>query len=109
MRRIPPPLHLFTSTPRFKLTGEFYGLDPPTANLELLARFFERYPDYADKAFLSVKVSIPRFGACTRFHAQNGHSVAHHTVHMVTCMFPHQLLKWLLIHGLQRGSTRTQG
>lgn len=50
-------------------TGEFYGLDPPSANLELLARFFERYPDYAEKAFLSVKVSIPRFGACTRLDA----------------------------------------
>jgi hypothetical protein len=24
----------------------------------LVARFFEKYPDYADKAFLSVKVSI---------------------------------------------------
>jgi pyridoxine 4-dehydrogenase len=39
-------------------TGEFYGINPPSANLELLARFFERYPGYADKAFLSVKVRI---------------------------------------------------
>jgi hypothetical protein len=75
------------------LTGEFYGLDPPSANLELLARFFERYPDYADKAFLSVKVSISRFGARTRLHAQNGCSVAHHPIRTVTCMFSHQLLK----------------
>ena len=36
-------------------TGEFYGINPPTANLELVARFFEKYPTYADKAFLSVK------------------------------------------------------
>lgn len=36
--------------------GEFYGINPPEANLELLARFFEKYPSYADKAFLSVKV-----------------------------------------------------
>lgn len=36
-------------------TGEFYGINPVTANLELVARFFEKYPDYADKAFLSVK------------------------------------------------------
>ena len=26
-----------------------------TGNLELLARFFEKYPGYADRAFLSVK------------------------------------------------------
>jgi len=37
-------------------SGEFYGQSPaPTANLELVARFFEKYPTYADKAFLSVK------------------------------------------------------
>ncbi|KAF8504312.1 aldo/keto reductase [Russula emetica] len=54
-----------SGTKMFLNSGEFYGLDPPSANLELLARFFERYPDYADKAFLSVKVSIPRFAACT--------------------------------------------
>ena len=30
------------------------------ANLELIARFFEKYPEYADRAFLSVKGgSIP--------------------------------------------------
>ncbi|THH16555.1 hypothetical protein EW146_g4105 [Bondarzewia mesenterica] len=39
-------------------SAEFYGIDPITANLELIARFFERYPTYADKAFLSVKGSI---------------------------------------------------
>ena len=26
-----------------------------TANLELVARFFEKYPEYADRTFLSVK------------------------------------------------------
>ena len=46
-----------------KLTGpddeaEFYGINPPTANLELVARFFEKYPQYVDKAFLSVKVCL---------------------------------------------------
>ena len=33
-------------------------MNPREANLELLARFFEKYPDYADKAFLSVKGGI---------------------------------------------------
>ncbi|KAI0260074.1 aldo/keto reductase [Gloeopeniophorella convolvens] len=36
-------------------SGEFYGQDASPANLELVARFFEKYPTYADKAFLSVK------------------------------------------------------
>lgn len=36
-------------------SGEFYGMNPRTANLELISRFFEKYPTYADKAFLSVK------------------------------------------------------
>lgn len=36
--------------------GEFYGYNPREANLELLARFFEKYPSHADKAFLSVKI-----------------------------------------------------
>ncbi|EIM92841.1 aldo/keto reductase [Stereum hirsutum FP-91666 SS1] len=36
-------------------SAEFYGRSPPTSNLELLSRFFEKYPEYAEKAFLSVK------------------------------------------------------
>ncbi|KAI8998519.1 aldo/keto reductase [Trametes punicea] len=36
-------------------SGEFYGPNMSTANLELLARFFEKYPQYADRTFLSVK------------------------------------------------------
>nr|BAA13866.1 unnamed protein product [Schizosaccharomyces pombe]BAA34350.1 pyridoxal reductase [Schizosaccharomyces pombe] len=35
--------------------GEFYGVDPPTSNLDLLARYFEKYPENANKVFLSVK------------------------------------------------------
>jgi hypothetical protein len=35
--------------------GEFYAQDFGTGNLKLLSRFFEKYPDYADKTFLSVK------------------------------------------------------
>lgn len=36
--------------------AEFYAQDIGPANLEMLSRFFEKYPDYADKTFLSVKV-----------------------------------------------------
>jgi len=43
-------------------SGEFYGMNPPTANLELVARFFEKYPAYADKAFLSVKGGVSGHG-----------------------------------------------
>lgn len=39
----------------YRHAGEFYGQGETTANLELVARFFEKYPSYADKAFLSVK------------------------------------------------------
>jgi pyridoxine 4-dehydrogenase len=35
--------------------GEFYGHGFTVANLELIARFFEKYPQYVDRAFLSVK------------------------------------------------------
>jgi pyridoxine 4-dehydrogenase len=38
------------------IPGEFYGSNSSAANLELLARFFHKYPEYAEKAFLSVKV-----------------------------------------------------
>ncbi|KAI6117684.1 NADP-dependent oxidoreductase domain-containing protein [Pisolithus croceorrhizus] len=35
--------------------GEFYGHNLSTTNLEMIARFFEMYPSYAERAFLSVK------------------------------------------------------
>ncbi|KAI6005525.1 aldo/keto reductase [Pisolithus albus] len=37
------------------VAGEFYGHNLSTTNIEMLARFFEKYPTYADKTFLSVK------------------------------------------------------
>jgi len=46
-----------TDGERFHFTGEFYANDLGPVNLDLLAAFFEEYPDYADKAFLSVKVT----------------------------------------------------
>ncbi|KAF9821375.1 hypothetical protein IEO21_00621 [Rhodonia placenta] len=48
----PPGVKMFLNS------GEFYSYDFSTANLQLLARFFEKYPDYADKTFLSVKGGI---------------------------------------------------
>ncbi|EMD39945.1 hypothetical protein CERSUDRAFT_112185 [Gelatoporia subvermispora B] len=35
--------------------GAFYSQDGGPANVELIARFFEKYPEYADRAFLSIK------------------------------------------------------
>ncbi|KAJ7171673.1 aldo/keto reductase [Mycena crocata] len=43
-------------TKAFLNSGEFYAKDLGTANLEMLSRFFAKYPEYADKTFLSVKV-----------------------------------------------------
>ncbi|KAI0773743.1 aldo/keto reductase [Fomes fomentarius] len=36
-------------------SSEFYGKDLSLGNLEMLARFFDKHPGYADKTFLSVK------------------------------------------------------
>ncbi|KAJ7271737.1 aldo/keto reductase [Mycena rebaudengoi] len=35
--------------------AEFYAMDFGTLNLEMLSRFYAKYPEYADKTFLSVK------------------------------------------------------
>ena len=48
---MPPQLTRLTS-------AEFYGQGLTTANLDLLARFFEKYPGYAGRTFLSVKGGI---------------------------------------------------
>ncbi|KAG1891275.1 Aldo/keto reductase [Suillus subluteus] len=42
-------------TKMFLNGGEFYGHNLATTNLEMIARFFEKYPDYVDKTFLSIK------------------------------------------------------
>jgi pyridoxine 4-dehydrogenase len=33
-------------------------MDMKTGNLEMLSRFYAKYPEYADKTFLSVKGAI---------------------------------------------------
>ena len=45
----------FMFTP--SLPADFYGQGRTTGNLELLARFYDKYPEYVDKTFLSVKVN----------------------------------------------------
>lgn len=37
------------------VSGEFYDNNWGTGNLKLLNRFFAKYPEYADRTFLSVK------------------------------------------------------
>jgi len=55
-------LHLTSSVPSgslIRLSVEFYGQRfDNTVNLELLARFFDNYPDFVDRAFLSIKGQI---------------------------------------------------
>ena len=36
------------------------------ANLELLARFYEQYPEFTDKTFLSVKAGLSYNDTATR-------------------------------------------
>ena len=43
------------------LPADFYGQGRTTGNLELLARFYDKYPDYVDKTFLSVKVNVSTY------------------------------------------------
>ncbi|KAJ7455942.1 aldo/keto reductase [Mycena galericulata] len=45
-------------TKAFLNSGEFYAMDMKTGNLEMLSRFYAKYPEYADKTFLSVKGAI---------------------------------------------------
>ncbi|KAH7108523.1 aldo/keto reductase [Auriculariales sp. MPI-PUGE-AT-0066] len=39
----------------FIVSGEFYGIEPREANLDLLKRYFDRYPEDKEKIFISVK------------------------------------------------------
>ncbi|KIJ38065.1 hypothetical protein M422DRAFT_33413 [Sphaerobolus stellatus SS14] len=48
-------------------SGEFYGENFSTTNLELLARFYKKYPEYADKTVLSVKGGVD---------LANGHAIS---------------------------------
>ncbi|KAJ7508514.1 aldo/keto reductase [Mycena galericulata] len=45
-------------TKAFLNSGEFYAMDMKTGNLEMLSRFYAKYPEYADKTFLSGKGAI---------------------------------------------------
>ncbi|KIK56338.1 hypothetical protein GYMLUDRAFT_204781 [Collybiopsis luxurians FD-317 M1] len=45
-------------TKMFLNSAEFYDNNFGTGNLELLRRFYDKYPEYADKTFLSVKGGI---------------------------------------------------
>ncbi|KAF9056835.1 aldo/keto reductase [Rhodocollybia butyracea] len=47
-----------SGTKAFLNSGEFYAMDRGTANLQLLSRFYSKYPEYADKTYVSVKGSI---------------------------------------------------
>lgn len=43
--------------------GEFYSNEPvkdPCKNLRLLARFYDKYPEYVDKTYVSVKGGMAR-------------------------------------------------
>ncbi|KAI0831436.1 aldo/keto reductase [Trametes gibbosa] len=53
---LPPGVKMFINS------GEFYGPNYSTANLELLSRFFNKYPEYADRTFLSVKGGVANGG-----------------------------------------------
>lgn len=52
MDKLPPGVKMVLNS------AEFYGFNPPEANLELIARFFDKYPEYTEKAFLVVKGGV---------------------------------------------------
>ncbi|KAF8558263.1 Aldo/keto reductase [Imleria badia] len=49
---LPPGARMFLNG------GEFYGHNLSTTNLEMIARFFEKYPEFVDRTFLSIKGAL---------------------------------------------------
>jgi pyridoxine 4-dehydrogenase len=45
----------FSNLSLIQFAGEFYGNGLSAANLDLLAAFYEKYPECGNKTFLSVK------------------------------------------------------
>lgn len=60
-------------------TGEFYGYNLSPANLDLIADFFDKYPDYAERTFLSVKVSDSALCPHDSAHSKKGGTEIHGT------------------------------
>ncbi|KAG8214672.1 NADP-dependent oxidoreductase domain-containing protein [Butyriboletus roseoflavus] len=53
---LPPDAKMFLNG------GEFYGHNLSTTNLEMIARFFEKYPEFVDRTFLSIKGGLKTGG-----------------------------------------------
>ncbi|KAF5367387.1 hypothetical protein D9758_003752 [Tetrapyrgos nigripes] len=49
---LPPGVKAFLNT------ADFYAMDMGTGNLEMLSRFYDKYPEYAERTFVSVKGGI---------------------------------------------------
>jgi len=60
-------------------TAEFYGHSPQEANLQLLNRFFTKYPEYRDRAFITVKggynIGLGQPDGCPEFLRQSAENV----------------------------------
>ncbi|GFZ44204.1 hypothetical protein JCM24511_01925 [Saitozyma sp. JCM 24511] len=50
-------------------SATFYGVEDPLANLKLLNRFFETYPDYVNKTVVVVKGGLKNYQLITDFDA----------------------------------------
>lgn len=47
-----------TNKPLFLNGGEFYGIPERHENIEKIGKFFEAYPEYADKVYVSIKSGV---------------------------------------------------